>query len=163
MMIQNQTRSGDSRSPLPIVACLILSVLIGGCSSPQADKGGEKWIQLFNGKNLDGWTPKIAKYDLGVNFGNTFRVEDGVMKMVFDQYKNFDDRYGHEWLGVAVNGPVDDLSRLHVLADMGRYAAVFPVNSFIAVKEEMVLNVSFSQPEAMVFKFLAGLQDKMPG
>jgi hypothetical protein len=81
------------------------SALIGGCSSPQADKGdpmksvvntgGEKWIQLFNGKNLDGWTPKIAKYDLGVNFGNTFRVEDGVMKMVFDQYKTFDDRFGH--------------------------------------------------------------------
>jgi hypothetical protein len=65
------------------------SVLIGGCVSPQADKGQEKWIQLFNGKNLDGWTPKIAKY------GNTFRVEDGVMRMVFDQYKTFDDRFGH--------------------------------------------------------------------
>ena len=36
------------------------------------------WIPLFNGKDLDGWKPKIKGYDAGDNFGNTFRVEDGV-------------------------------------------------------------------------------------
>lgn len=35
------------------------------------------WKQLFNGRNLKGWTPKIAGYKTGDNFGNTFRVRDG--------------------------------------------------------------------------------------
>ncbi len=55
----------------------------------------QKWIQLFNGKNLDGWTPKIKGYELGNNFGNTFRVEDGLLKVRYDQYDKFDRRFGH--------------------------------------------------------------------
>ena len=54
-----------------------------------------QWIQLFNGRNLDGWTPKITGYPLGENFGNTFRVENGVMKVSYDQYDKFGDRFGH--------------------------------------------------------------------
>ncbi|MDP8243197.1 MAG: DUF1080 domain-containing protein [Candidatus Hinthialibacter antarcticus] len=55
----------------------------------------EGWIPLFNGKNLDGWTPKIKGYDLGDNFGNTFYVEDGVIKVTYEKYDKFDKRYGH--------------------------------------------------------------------
>ena len=53
--------------------------------NPDADK--EDWIVLFNGKDLTGWTPKIAKHELGDNFGNTFRVEDGLLKVRYDKYK----------------------------------------------------------------------------
>jgi len=60
-----------------------------------AEQKEEKWIQLFNGKNLDGWHVKITGYDLNDNFGNTFRVEDGVMKVSYDAYENFDGRFGH--------------------------------------------------------------------
>jgi hypothetical protein len=59
------------------------------------DASTEDWIVLFNGKDLNGWTPKIAKHDLGDNFGNTFRVEDGLLKVRYDKYKNFDGRFGH--------------------------------------------------------------------
>lgn len=90
----NRNRSGIF-CVLNMIILLVVLTMISGCASQQADKGGEKWIQLFNGRNLDGWTPKIAKYDLGVNFGHTFRVEDGVMKMAFDQYDKYDDRFGH--------------------------------------------------------------------
>lgn len=55
----------------------------------------EEWIQLFNGRNLDGWTPKIAGYDYGVNYANTFRVENGVLKVSYDKYDSFDGRFGH--------------------------------------------------------------------
>jgi hypothetical protein len=57
-------------------------------------KDGE-WIQLFNGKDLTGWTPKINGYDLGENYGETFRVEDGSLRVCYDQYKQFDERFGH--------------------------------------------------------------------
>jgi hypothetical protein len=55
----------------------------------------ENWLPLFNGKNLDGWTPKIKGYDAGVNFGATFDVADGVLKVGYGSYKAFDGRFGH--------------------------------------------------------------------
>jgi hypothetical protein len=56
----------------------------------------KQWIQLFNGKDLDGWTPKIRGYKLGDNFADTFRVEDGILKVVYDKYDGpFNDRFGH--------------------------------------------------------------------
>lgn len=58
-----------------------------------ADSG--KWISLFNGKNLDGWTPKITGYDLGDNYAKTFRVEDGVLKVGYDGYEKFENKFGH--------------------------------------------------------------------
>ncbi len=54
-----------------------------------------KWIQLFNGKNLDGWKVKIKGYELNDNFGDTFRVEDGVLKVAYDQYEKFGGKFGH--------------------------------------------------------------------
>ncbi|HBN79220.1 MAG TPA: DUF1080 domain-containing protein, partial [Planctomycetaceae bacterium] len=58
-------------------------------------KADEKWISLFNGKDLSDWTIKIKGYPLGENFGNTFRVEDGLMKVRYDQYDKFDRKFGH--------------------------------------------------------------------
>lgn len=63
------------------------------CSAAKPPK--EKWIQLFNGKNLDNWTVKIHHHEVGDNFGNTFRVEDGLIKVRYDQYDQFNERYGH--------------------------------------------------------------------
>lgn len=54
-----------------------------------------KWIELFNGKDLTDWTPKIRTHELGENFANTFRVEDGLMKVRYDGYEKFDQQYGH--------------------------------------------------------------------
>ncbi|MCB9881110.1 MAG: DUF1080 domain-containing protein [Planctomycetes bacterium] len=53
------------------------------------------WVQLFNGKDLTGWTPKITGYELGENFGNTFRVVDGLLTVSYDQYEEFGGRFGH--------------------------------------------------------------------
>ncbi len=53
------------------------------------------WQQLFNGKDLTGWQVKIKGYDLNDNFANTFRVEDGKIKVQYDGYDKFNERYGH--------------------------------------------------------------------
>jgi hypothetical protein len=76
----------------PTFAALVLAVV--SAVSSAAEPAGE-WIQLFNGKNLDGWTPKIRYSELGENYGNTFRVEDGVLKVSYDQYDKFGERFGH--------------------------------------------------------------------
>jgi hypothetical protein len=54
-----------------------------------------KWIELFNGKDLNDWSVKITGHPLGDNYGNTFRVEDGKMVVRYDQYTAFDEQYGH--------------------------------------------------------------------
>src|SRR6188508_2802799 len=53
-----------------------------------------KWITLFNGKNIDNWLPKIVGHKLGDNFGNTFRVENGILSVRYDAYDSFKNRFG---------------------------------------------------------------------
>ena len=53
------------------------------------------WIQLFNGRDLSGWTPKFSRHDLGENFNNTFRVENGLLEVRYDQWTKFDGEFGH--------------------------------------------------------------------
>jgi hypothetical protein len=65
--------------------------------APGAARGDrpEDWIQLWNGRDLSGFIPKIRGHAVGENFGNTFRVENGVLKVAYDAYDTFDDRFGH--------------------------------------------------------------------
>lgn len=55
----------------------------------------DKWVQLFNGKDLEGWVVKIKGHPLNVNYKNTFRVENGVLQVNYDEYDTFDESYGH--------------------------------------------------------------------
>jgi hypothetical protein len=53
------------------------------------------WTPLFNGKDLTGWTMKIVGHEAGKNFGNTFRVANGILSIRYDQYENnFNGRFG---------------------------------------------------------------------
>jgi hypothetical protein len=75
--------------------CLLLIMALAACQSSQNSTRTDEWIQLFNGKDLNDWKVKITGYPLGENFGNTFRVEEGKMKVVYDGYENFEERFGH--------------------------------------------------------------------
>ena len=75
-----------------LAAAAMVSSLL---AAPPNNPDQKEWIQLFNGKNLDGWAPKITGYDLDDNFGNTFRVENGVLKATYDRYDTFNGRFGH--------------------------------------------------------------------
>ena len=76
-----------------IATLLLLSLITFAFTSSTSAE--ETWQQLFNGKNLDGWTPKIRGYELGDNFGDTFKVEDGVMKVGYEAYDEYKERFGH--------------------------------------------------------------------
>jgi hypothetical protein len=87
-----------------IVFASFLTILLASCNSPKeratsteestASEKGE-WIKLFNGKDINDWVVKIHHHDVGVNFGNTFRVEDGMIKVRYDQYGDFNDQFSH--------------------------------------------------------------------
>jgi hypothetical protein len=55
----------------------------------------EDWIALFNGKDINDWFVKIQHHETGDNYGNTFRVEDNILKVRYDQYDKFNERFGH--------------------------------------------------------------------
>ncbi len=76
---------------LPAIVILTSAILLS--CTPRETEGN--WISLFNGKDLDGWDIKIAGYELGENYGNTFRVEDGILLVCYDEYDHFDNRFGH--------------------------------------------------------------------
>ena len=78
-----------------LVPCLFLMSTLCGCAIEPAGSSDSRWVSLFNGKNLDGWKVKITGYDLNDNYGNTFRVEDGIMKVSYENYDKFDGRFGH--------------------------------------------------------------------
>lgn len=55
----------------------------------------EEWVDLFNGKDLGNWTPKIRGFAVGENAFNTFRVADGMLQVRYDEYTEFNERFGH--------------------------------------------------------------------
>src|SRR5690606_23494745 len=81
------------------VACLIALALFAAAAGPRpvAAQGehAEDWIALFNGRDLDGWVPKIRGHELGDNYAETFRVEDGLLTVSYDGYADFGRRFGH--------------------------------------------------------------------
>jgi len=78
-------------------AVLVVGVVVCQAPTPaqQNPRDVRQWLQLFNGRDLADWTPKFAKHDLGENFRNTFRVEDGLLKVRYDQWPTFDGEFGH--------------------------------------------------------------------
>ena len=81
---------------LKTVLCVALISMLCGCVDEQVSgPNTETWTPLFNGVDLDGWTPKVTGYELGENPGNMFRVEDGVIKVSFDGFEKFEGQFGH--------------------------------------------------------------------
>ena len=73
---------------------IIFSVLLlESCNTGNTKK--ENWIQLFNGKDLNDWVIKIKGSPLGENYKNTFRVEEGIIKVSYSEYEKFNGEFGH--------------------------------------------------------------------
>ena len=82
-----------------LALCALLLIGSANAQTPVANPDADKqdWIVMFNGKNLADWTPKIAKHEVGDNFANTFRVENGLLEVRYDKkkYPTFDNQFGH--------------------------------------------------------------------
>lgn len=144
---------------------MIRSILLLAILTTASNTQAEEWIQLFNGKDLTGWTPKIRGEKVGVNFGDTFRVEDGLLKVRFDQYEGpyrgkmghlfYKDSFSHYRLraecrsvGDQVQGGPGWAQRNNGLMLHGQ------------TPESMALDQSF--PVSLEAQILAGLDDGKP-
>ena len=81
---------------LPILCLFLFSCQNSPSNNtPTNNPNKEEWISLFNGKDLNDWIIKIAGEPLNGNYKNTFRANDGILEINYDEYENFDDKYGH--------------------------------------------------------------------
>jgi len=78
-----------------LTMAVALASICGGCASTDAGKG-EHWRTLFDGKTLNGWTPKVAGYPAGEDPLQTFRVRDGAIVVDYEKYDGkLNGRFGH--------------------------------------------------------------------
>lgn len=89
-----------SLRPLPLIFLVIIALSSCKTASDRSNTvspsvENEQWIQLFNGTDLDDWTIKMTGYPINENYLNTFRVEDGLLKVRYDNYETFDGEFGH--------------------------------------------------------------------
>ncbi len=92
------TSHDTHRRPLLLAFVAALAVNLPAQSSQESSTTSTsetKWQQLFNGKDLSGWTPKIRFHEVGINHADTFRVEDGLLKVSYDGYGAFEKKFGH--------------------------------------------------------------------
>ncbi len=80
---------------MKITNLFILVLTLVSCQTRHQNANDSEWIQLFNGTDLTGWDLKLSGYELNDNFNNTFRVEDGLLKIRYDEYEMFNGEFGH--------------------------------------------------------------------
>ena len=85
------------RNNLTILYLLLIILFCQSCNSNDAKKeiNKEDWEPLFNGKDLSGWDIKIKDHALNENYKNTFRIEDSMIRVVYNDYEKFDNQFGH--------------------------------------------------------------------
>jgi hypothetical protein len=86
-MIQSTIRGG-------IATIGLLLALCAGAANAQDVKAGH-WRPLFDGKTLNGWTPKVAKHPAGENYHDTFVVDHGAIRVSYAGYDKLDGQFGH--------------------------------------------------------------------
>ncbi len=69
---------------------LPMLALLGAAPAPET-----KWQRIFDGKTLDGWTPKITGRALGEDPLRMFTVHQGAIRVSHANYKKFGGEFGH--------------------------------------------------------------------
>jgi Domain of Unknown Function (DUF1080) len=153
-----QFAASSARSPRAgILASVALLLGAALSSNTHAAEDSQEWHSLFNGKDLAGWTVKIAHHPLGDNYANTFRVDDGVIKVSYDGYSKFENRFGHLYTNQPYSRYVLRLEYRITgegISDAPHWAKL---NSGVMIHTQSPLSMRVEQgfPVSMEFQFLA--------
>ncbi|NQX00870.1 DUF1080 domain-containing protein [bacterium] len=135
------------------LACFV-SLLILAAPAVAAE---QPWVPLFNGKNLDGWTPKISGHVTGENFANTFRVVDGMIQVSYNGYGKFDAQYGHLFTNIAYSHYILRLEYRFTGKMMADAPGYVNLNSGVMIHAQTPQSMGLNQgfPCSMEVQFLA--------
>ncbi|CCH52324.1 protein of unknown function DUF1080 [Fibrisoma limi BUZ 3] len=123
------------------------------------DADRRDWLQLFNGKDLTGWDIKITGQPLNDNYKNTFRVEDGILRIVYDQYQSFDGKYGHLYYNKPFSHYIIRFTYRFVGNQTPGGAAWNVRNSGVMIHSQSAKSLSMKQdfPVSLEIQLLGGL------
>jgi hypothetical protein len=122
------------------------------------------WVEVFNGKNLDGWIAKIHKHPVGANFAETFRAKDGMIQVRYDGYDQFDDQFGHLYIDKPY-GHFHLKLEYQFVGDLHPGAPSYTLlNSGVMfhAQDPKTMLVDQDWPISVEMQFLAGLGDGQP-
>jgi hypothetical protein len=142
---------------------LFLLVLLC-CTQPKKQEQEEQWIKLFNGKDINDWIVKVHHHDPHVNFGNTFRVEDDMIKVRYDQYDDFNDQFSHLYYKTPYSHFHLKLE-YHFTGELQKGAPEYTIlNSGVMFHSQDPRGILKEQnwPISVEMQFLAGLGDGKP-
>jgi hypothetical protein len=74
---------------------LVIPALLGAAPAPEAPPHKAGWVRIFDGRTLNGWTPKITGYALGEDPLHMFIVRDGAIRVSYAHYPKFEGAFGH--------------------------------------------------------------------
>lgn len=150
------------RKPLTNAAVLFLFMLLitacGNKEAGQAESSKEEWVSLFNGKDLAGWDIKIKGHPLNENYKNTFRVEDSMLRVSYNEYEKFDNQFGH----LYTQTPYSYYKLKLQYRFTGDHMADAPVwaanNSGVMLHSQSAKSMEMNQdfPVSLEFQFLCG-------
>ena len=135
---------------------LVSLVLSASASAAPTEPAGEHWIPLFNGKDLDGWTVKVAKHPIGENYADTFRVEDGMIKVAYDKYGKFNEQFAHLYSNLPYSNYILRLEYRFTGKPVSDSPSWAKYNSGVMIHSQSPLTMTVDQlwPASMEVQFL---------
>ncbi len=142
------------RSLLLVLSALAATLPPAAAGVPAPEPG---WISLFNGRDLDGWVPKIARHPAGENYADTFRVEDGMIKVSYDKYPVFAEQFGHLYSALAYSHYILRLEYRFVGTPMADSPPWAKYNSGVMIHSQSPYTMTVDQlwPASFEVQFLA--------
>ena len=139
---------------------LLIMLFCNACKSEDSKKeiNHQDWEALFNGKDLTGWDIKIKDHAFNENYKNTFRVEDSMIRVVYNDYEKFDNQFGHLYTQKPYSYYKLKLQYRFVgdqLADAPEWA---DRNSGVMLHSQSAQSLNLNQnfPVSLEFQFLCG-------
>jgi hypothetical protein len=148
------------KNNLRIFCLLLITLFFQSCNNNESKQeiSKEDWETLFNGKDLTGWDIKIKDHPLNENYKNTFRIEDSMIRVVYNDYEKFDNQFGHLYSHKPYSYYKLKLQYRFVgdhLADAPEWA---DRNSGVMIHSQSAQSMNLHQdfPVSLEFQFLCG-------
>lgn len=142
---------------------ILTTLTLISCSALKKTNNSQP-IDLFNGKDIKDWEVKINHHMIGDNYANTFRVEDGMIKVRYDQYGAYNDQFGHLYYKKPFSH-YKLLVEYRITGDWKTDAPAYTIcNSGIMFHSQDPKTMLKDQdwPISIEFQLLAGLDDGKP-
>jgi ABC-type molybdate transport system substrate-binding protein len=153
-----------ARELIAFLASPALGPVVERYGLEQVGYEADDWLTLFNGRDLDGWTAKIRKHELGDNYADTFRVRDGLLTVAYDGYESFDEQFGHLFYAQPFSHYRLRIEYRFVGAQAPNAPSWAARNSGVMIHSQPPATILLEQdfPISIEVQFLGGLRDGKP-